>query len=86
MPAFLLNPYVIAGTIAFFGLTSYWNDQKGSVIDDGIFIIPGPGDPNYVDDKKSGILNYFDTGFTEEKKGLLGLSILAIVLYSKPWK
>jgi len=83
MPAFLLNPYVIGGTIAFFGLTSYWQDQKGSIVDDGFI---GPiFEPNEPEQNK-GFMEWLDTGFTEEKKGLLGLSILAIVLYSKPWK
>jgi len=85
MPAFLLNPFVIGSTIAFFGLSSYFLDSKGSINDEGIFItnpefdIPDP-------DPSTGLMDYLDTGFSGEKKGLLGLSILAIILYSKPWK
>lgn len=83
MPAFLLNPYVIGATIAFFGLTQYYFDPKGSVLDDE-FIGPVfvPNDP----EPKKGFLESIDSGFTEEKKGLLFLSILAVILYSKPWK
>jgi hypothetical protein len=83
MPAFLLNPWVIGSTIAFFGLGQYYFDPKGSVVDSNDFIGP-TFEPN--EEPKSGILTYLDSGFTDEKKGLLGLSILAIFLYSKPWK
>ena len=85
MPAFLLNPWVIASTIALFGFTDWYTSPKGTSNDEGIFIInpefdiPDP-------DPSTGLMDYFDSGFTEEKKGLLGLSILAVILYSKPWK
>ena len=82
MPAFLLNPWVIGGTIAFFGLGEYFLSPKGTIVDDdfvGPVFVPNP-------EPKGGFLDYLDSGFTDEKRGLLGLSILAILLYSKPWK
>jgi len=88
MPLFLLNPWVIGATLAFFVGGKAYFDPKGSVGDDGIIIIPGPGDSDYISDNEpgSGLLDYLDSGFSGEKKGLLGLGILAVILYSKPWK
>jgi len=85
MPAFLLNPWVIGGTLAFFGLTDYFISPKGNISDEGEFItnpefdIPDP-------DPSSGIMDYLDSGFSGEKKGLFALSVIGIILYSKPWK
>jgi hypothetical protein len=80
MPLFLLNPWVIGATLAFFVGGQYYLDPKGSVIDDDII------GPVFIPEPKEDWFSYLDSGFSGEKKGLLGLGVLAVILYSKPWK
>jgi hypothetical protein len=81
MPAFFLNPWVIGSTIAIFSIFEYNKDPKGTV-QNGTFIGP------IYDVQDPSSVNTSMDGLTRDKwdDALLGVVILGLVLFSKPWK
>ena len=89
--------YVLGTTVAAFIWSSYDAHFKpamnewGEIYDPekGTWSVPDPLIPEVgLNDRGEGVVEYFKSAFdmTDEKKALRNYALLAIVLYTKPWK